>query len=453
MPRKTIAALLAASMLTVLLPAAAGAGEMPGTDELAQIRREVESLRGKTFRRNVPTKTFSKQDLRKLLDREFNKQFPGRKLADFQELMVWLNMLPPGTDLKKVYARFLEDQLGGMYDPETKQLCLPGYTPNCMEEVVPDQKVARKAVARFEDSPGITLAHEYTHALDDQYWNLEDLSGQKKKTDNSDRDTASACVIEGNATRLMLEAMLVQACRRSPERFAFTWPFFHSSMMEGAIGTIMGASWKSNEVQVPKVPETLVRSEVMPYAYGYSFISGLTHDWGLDGVDYAFTHPPVSTEQVIHPEKYWEWRDLPVAVTLPQTLPGGWTRLAEDTAGEAGICVLFGCTFNNLHHGERIGNGWDGDRAALYGTPDGHRLLLWASAWDSTFAAGRFADACIKLRKRVHNASASTAKDGWIRWVRPDNRVGMLRRDGARVFLIETDTLNALAPVPPCPPT
>ena len=73
--------------------------------------------------------------------------------------------------------------------------------------------------------------------------------------------------------------------------------------------------------------------------------------WGLDGLDYIYSHPPVSSTQVIHPEKCWEWRDLPVQISLPETLPGGWKQISPDSVGEAGLAVLFGCQFKSLNRG------------------------------------------------------------------------------------------------------
>ena len=108
------------------------------------------------------------------------------------------------------------------------------------------------------------------------------------------------------------------------------------------------------------VPETLARTEAMPYSFGYTFCTEVMRQWGLDGLDYIYNHPPVSSEQVMHPRKCWEWRDFPVQINLPETLPGGWKQISLDSVGEAGMAVLFGCQFKSLNRGLEFsaGVGW-----------------------------------------------------------------------------------------------
>jgi hypothetical protein len=206
----------------------------------------------------------------------------------------------------------------------------------------------------------------------------------------------------------------------------------------------LGEVWKSSEVEVKGVPETLARMEAMPYSYGYSFCSTVMRKWGLDGLDYIYDHPPVSTEQVIHPEKAWEWRDFPVRIALPEMLPGNWKQLSGDSLGEAGMAVLFGCQFTNLDRGSRIACGWDGDRAELYAGPDGGRLLVWVSSWDCSRSAERFAKACVKERQTVHQAEVTKMDSGRTDWKRPDGRSGMVLHVGKRVILLETDKPEVL---------
>jgi len=193
------------------------------------------------------------------------------------------------------------------------------------------------------------------------------------------------------------------------------------------------------------VPEALARAEAMPYSFGYSFCTGIMRHWGLDGLDYIYDHPPLSTRQIMHPEKCWEWRDLPVQVSLAETLPGGWKRLTDDTVGEAGMAALLGSQLKNLDRGLRLARGWEGDRAALYQGPRGARLLAWASSWDSPSAAQRFARACAQERTRVHQATLARRPDRRLAWTRPDGDAGIVRCEGKRVLLLETDLPSALA--------
>ena len=112
--------------------------------------------------------------------------------------------------------------------------------------------------------------------------------------------------------------------------------------------------------------------------------------------------------------------------------------------GEAGLAVLFGCQFKGLNHGLELARGWDGDHVALFEGADGHRLLVWASSWDSTNAAGRYVGAWVKERQVAHQAAITKNSGGSVEWESSDGRAGFIRRDGKRVIVIETDNRAAM---------
>ena len=225
--------------------------------------------------------------------------------------------------------------------------------------------------------------------LEDQYWPLDDPKDHDRKA-STDRGTAHDFVTEGSATREMIEVIPAQWGRGSPASYFALWNLIHSGLGEMALNYELSRVWKGSDALAPGVPEPLARTEAMPYSFGYTFCTKVMRQWGLDGLDYIYNHPPVSSAQVMHPKKCWEWRDFPVQINLPETLPGGWKQVSLDSVGEAGMAVLFGCQFKGLNHGLELARGWDGDHVALFEGSAGHRLLLWASSWDSTNAAGRF---------------------------------------------------------------
>ena len=306
------------------------------------------------------------------------------------------------------------------------------------------RKVAEKKLEDiYSGLDSIVLAHEFTHALEDQYWPLDDPKDNDLKI-STDRGTAHSFLAEGSATREMIEAIPAQAAGDAPNGYFLFWNLLHSRAGEFILKYALQNAWKSPDALVEGVPETLTRTEAMPYSFGYSFCTEIMRKWGLDGLDYIYDHPPVSSEQVMHPTKCWEWRDFPVQIDLPETLPAGWQQTSLDSLGEAGIAVLFGCGFRNLNHGIDLARGWDGDHAALFEDSGGTRLLIWASSWDSTNAAGRFVTACVSERQIVQKASITKSGDNRIEWNRPDGRAGFIQRDGRRVILVETDEVKAL---------
>jgi len=435
-----------AVLLTGLASAAAGArpsspDKVPSTRDFGDIQREVETLRGKKFLREVPVYKISEKELRAISDRDLVKDFPGAKLRSYEELLAWLDMVPPKTDLQAVYADFLVDQVAGLYDSDAKEMCLPSFSAGTTNAA---KKAAEKKLAELSSElDEIVLAHEFTHALEDQYWPLDDPQDHDSKA-STDRGTAHDFVTEGSATREMIEVIPAQWWRGSPDRYFLLWNLIHSGLGESALNYALRGAWKSSDALVAGVPDTLARTEAMPYSFGYSFCTQVIRQWGLDGLDYIYNHPPVSSAQVMHPAKCWEWRDFPVQINLPETLPGDWRQVSSDSVGEAGLAVLFGCRFKSLNRGLELARGWDGDHVALFAGSGGHRLLLWASAWDSTNAAGRFVGACVKERQAAHQAAITKNSGNRLEWERPDGRVGFIRRDGKRVILLETDARETL---------
>ncbi len=435
-----------AVLLTGLVLNAAGAEQaspdkVPSTRDFGDIRREVETLRGKKFLHDVPVYKISEKKLRAISDHDLDKDYPGIKLQRYEELQAWLDMLPPHTDLKSVYREYFANQVAGLYDSDAKEMCIPSSSLGTTNA---GKKASAKKVEDFSrEIDGIVLAHEFTHALEDQYWPLDDPKDTNTSV-STDRGTAHGFVLEGSANREMIESIPAQSESDSPDIYFIYWNLIHSDVGEFALNHELSGSWKSSGALVKGVPETVARTEAMPYAFGYSFCTEIMRKWGLDGLDYIYNHPVVSSAQVMHPKKSWEWRDFPVQIDLPETLPGDWKQISLDSVGEAGIAALFGCQFKNLNRGLALARGWDGDHVALFEGPGGHRLLLWASSWDSTNAAVRFVGACVKERQLAHQADITKESGKRIEWESPDGRVGFIQRDGKRVILVETDDRKAI---------
>ena len=430
-----------AVLLTGLALAAAGADasstdKVRSTRDFGDIRRQVETLRGKEFLHEVPVYMISEKEIRAISDRELDKEFPGPKLRSYEELLAWLDIVPPQTDLKAVYADFMTDQVAGLYDSDAKEMCIPSFsngTTNLGKKVA--QKKLEAVSAKMEN---IVLAHEFTHALEDQYWPIDDPEDHDSKA-STDRGTAHDFLTEGSATRQMIEVIPAQMGGGSPNSYFLLWNLIHSRLGEWALNYDLSQAWKSPDALAPGVPETLARTEAMPYSFGYTFCTDVMRQWGVDGLDYIYNHPPVSSAQVMHPKKCWEWRDFPVQINLPETLPGGWKQVSADSVGEAGLAVLFGCQFKGLNHSLGLARGWDGDHVALFEGSGGHRVLLWASSWDSTDAAGRYVGAWVKERQLAHQAAIIKISGSRIEWESPNGRAGFIWRDGKRVIVLESD--------------
>ena len=156
------------------------------------------------------------------------------------------------------------------------------------------------------------------------------------------------------------------------------------------------------------MPLVLRRQLEFPYTEGFLFVNEV---WGLGGyeaVDGALQTPPASTEQVLHPQKYYD-QELPVDVALDDvsaTLGDGWSRVYEQTMGELLVQVLAaggeeppfslpGLPVSWPH--AEAAEGWGGDRLNMYENADGDWGILWQTAWDTDTDAVEFETRMVEL--------------------------------------------------------
>jgi len=187
------------------------------------------------------------------------------------------------------------------------------------------------------------------------------------------------------------------------------------------------------EKSAERLPEFLRQKLTFPYRKGIQFAA-----WALDakdwpGVNALYADPPVSTAQILHPEKYFIKREAPQrffpAALLASTQNG---TVVEQSMGEELIRVLLTTT----HRGkiaDETSAPWRGDQ--LFAFQEGENLITaWYSSWASAAAATdyqRAYRAVLEKRQRVRFDSATSAPD------RQDGR----SRDGRAV------TIQARGPV------
>ncbi len=246
------------------------------------------------------------------------------------------------------WGDFSPDNILGFYKPSTKALYL----------------VPEKAGNRREF--GLRL-HEAVHALQDQLYDLARLEAGATTTDARH---AARGLIEGEAVQVMVDAL---------------------SETQPAVAQI-------SKVRVPddsRDPEAFRR--VYTYAYGTRFVEHLKRRGGYRAVHEAFARMPVSSEQVLHPEKYDEPADLPdgiaaTAESVRTLLPPGYAVSSVDTVGEFETRLRFVPHEATAPRSEAIAAGWGGD-VEIVAKSGNRSLSLWLTTWDTAEDALEFAEA------------------------------------------------------------
>ncbi len=376
---------------------------------------KLPDYRGLQFLHPVTAEIMPRKELGKRMLEELAKEYPDAKVEADSVAFAAFGFWPKGFDLKGVTLRILSEQIAGFYDPDTKQLYLINEDGSQNEE--------RSWISKLVGGSGFNpseqktiLAHELSHALMDQYFDLYSL--HRSFQDDEDAAMAISGLIEGEATlSMMVDGQGTGILGNSPGGAAGGFLDFVISASASLGG---GGS-------LDEAPLYMRESLLFPYMKGLYFCWDAAAKAGgqWDAVNAAFNDPPISTEQILHPEKYLaspEARDMPLEILLPAGGPfdpAAWETVKENVLGEFQTDLLF-----REKQGAKVSSkaaaGWGGDvyRVLRNKTAPAIVAVIWASQWDTA----KDADELLTAAKK-HFA---TRKLGGL----------ASRKDGARVTMI-----------------
>lgn len=330
----------------------------------AEVAPIVEEIRGAKFAHPVPVEIVDDQAARAHFKSRISEHWPEEARRAEEVVDAHLGLIPPKTDLEEEVFDVLEEQAGGYYDPDRDTFFVLGDMPRAAAPII--------------------VAHELTHALDDQRYGIDRLLAEAEEDD--DRSGALEAVVEGSGTVVMTV-------------------FIHRQIVAGKLDPKSLLAFQESEVgkaeRLKASPLFVQRSLIAPYILGMAFLlrgeliriqtGGITPS----DLDHAFSDPPRSTEQILHPEKYAA-REAPVDVSVPggltALLGAGWTEAGRDTLGEEYLRVWLG-QLGASQQAFAAAAGWGGDRLALFEGPNGATQLVVITFWDTATDADEFASA------------------------------------------------------------
>jgi hypothetical protein len=360
--RRGIAAVLVASSLAACNGAdAAAEGELgAGLAQDTMLRRlaaellpAAEQRSGLLARGPIQLATRSREDLETFLVAEMGEQLPADRLEAVVRTYARLGLVPETIDLEPLLRSLLLEQVVGYYDPARDTLYVVDRVDESQIEPV--------------------LLHEMVHALQDQYVDLDSL--MKANLEANDRGTAAQAAIEGHATFAMLEWQLAAMMGGSADLTALPG-------LDGLLGDDPLAAAGIEMPVLAEVPTVIRESLLFPYLGGLVFVQKhWAGSWGR--VPPLGADMPVSTEQVIHPEKFGPGRiDMPTDVRFLEVPPEGWTEVFTDGLGELETRLVLREFLPDREEADRAAAGWDGDRFRLLDGPFGE-VFVWATVWDT----------------------------------------------------------------------
>ena len=263
---------------------------------------------------------------------------PEKRYAD-ERFMEKMGLLPKNFPFDDFLVDLLTEQIAGLYDPKAKEFYIASWMKPGEQEIV--------------------MAHELTHALQDQHYHLDPWRDAAKP--NDDAEAARDAVLEGSATAAMMDYGLRDQ-GTNLDAVAAT---------EMKLSTLLGEMDSSSPLLM-KAPAFLRDSLVFPYGAGADFCMAVYRvRGGWSGFDAVFQKPPVSTQQILHPGLYFRGV-TPLPVTLPdltKNLPGGWKALDSNIMGEFGLQELLK-QFLPEDRAANLAPVWAGDRYTIYEKKD-----------------------------------------------------------------------------------
>jgi hypothetical protein len=355
---------------------------------IAEVEHEVEQVRGLDYEHSVAIEPVTHDQLVQGLDASFDHSYPSDMLERRSQAWSTIGVIPADSSLRDAYRGFFSTQVIGYYDPATGQLVFLG-TGNPSPE------------ARF------ILAHELTHADDDQHFDLARLNDVENACDDEALQAATGAV-EGSAV-FFSETVVATYFTPKEQREAFS---------------------DSGGGPPASVPPFVYQLEVWPYQDGPRFIQAIEASGGLDEVNSALETFPPSTEQVIHPERFPS--DRPVTVDVPDLGPAlgaGWHDLDVMQTGEEWLRTALGLRLSSSE-AATAAEGWGGAEYRAW-TDGTHVAVVLETTWDTSTDQQEFLDA---MRAWTGGDDTTTAV----------GTAGGIDRGVVALFASDPDTLNRL---------
>jgi hypothetical protein len=312
---------------------------VPGQPEFIQAADEVlndmSKLLDLPIREPLKKSLRSKDEIRAYLIREDKEDKDDAQRYADQKSLEAFGLIPKGFPLDSFLLDVLTDQVAGLYDPKAKEFYIADWIP--------------------VDEQRDVMAHELTHALEDQSFHIDPWI--KAARPNDDAELARDAVSEGSAMAAMVDYGL-----RDQNTSVRDLPDVSVFLRAGALSEM------DKDPHLKNAPMVIRDELIFPYLAGTSFSQQfLKANAGWGDLKKLFDNPPVSTQQILHPKLYFEGVK-PDVVSLPKwkdVAPANWKLLEENVLGEFGLDETLK-QFVGHDRAARISPSWAGDRYAVF---------------------------------------------------------------------------------------
>jgi hypothetical protein len=374
---------------------------------------------GLPIRQPVKRRMVDRAEVERYVQERMREDKDAQRLQRSAIVLKKFGLLPHDFDLKDFLLKTLKEQVAGYYDPKTK-------TVNLLDWLAPD---IQKPV----------LAHELTHALQDQSYDLEKwerpggddqpVSSAKSDVSADEAEAARQAVVEGQAMVVLLNYEL------APQKQTL----LDMPTITDAVKSGMAAS----SPLLSNAPLYLKSALLFPYFYGLDFERVLLQKGGKElAFSKALKDPPRDTREIMQPQAYLTNDHVkPLAVPDLNKLVGNdYEQIDDGVMGEFDVSVLIE-QFAGKEASDTLSPGWRGGyyyAARKKGAPEDSVSLLYLSRWSTAHQAAKFAGVYAgSITKRYQKAAAvSHNTSSPTEWNTEEGKV-FIERYGNDALIIE----------------
>ena len=338
-------------------------------DEAAAVKARVQKIRGLRLTADVPVTYLSVEATQARFRADFAKEISQEEIDTGVEENKMIGLFPPDLEIERKDLADMTLELAGFYDDHNKDIVIIDRpSPDAMPEQY------RRVLTEYKKLETVgTLGHELTHALQDQHFNIE--ATQKKYKSDTDRQLAYKAIVEGDAT---LSGFSVVTGVVSDQ----TIDYFNTHLHD-IVPVFMG--------RMEGKPRAMTYPFIFQYTEGARFVAEAYHRKKWNGVNALFNGPPPSTQQIMHPELYFDTPTPRKSVELAgyEKVLHDWKKVDEDTLGELMLKIMLERTMGEDTPYVEAATKWAGDR--IVALKKGKSLtVLWMLVFRGAGAADNF---------------------------------------------------------------
>jgi hypothetical protein len=409
-------------------------GDQVNSREADKIEVGIQALRELHFKQMVPVVVKTRDEAQAMIEADMMRDHSDSELQVAGIVGALVGLYPSQMNLKAETLKLLRAEIAGFYDPQSKAMVLVkggadlGFWNSATQFLIQRDLVGE-----------MLLAHELTHALQDQNFDLEKSLDAVK--DNDDRLLALKAVAEGDATLA---------------GFGYVMGHMNNDVSNTLSGALKDMP-QSLAAEVPGTPEGIGVPLTFQYSDGVRFVAEAYRRGSWSAVDALYRRPPQSTHQILHPGIYFEETKPAPRIELSgyEKIMPGWKKIDDDTFGELLLRVILERNLGKQSEDIAVASRWTADRMIVLQQSHGLNVI-WMLTFSDNQTASHFAVVYAPLLDRLLGGTTAHRIDYRA------NAVLVVIGEGANYFdqlapaiwnasTIEIGTASTQIAVPPTP--